>query len=72
MSQENLELAREVFDAVARQDLQRLIELTDPEVEWQSFFALWPSGRAAAARSGPLSVGREAVILGPDPVSTRP
>jgi ketosteroid isomerase-like protein len=44
MSQENLELAREVFDAVARQDLSRLIELTDPEVEWQSFFALGEQG----------------------------
>jgi ketosteroid isomerase-like protein len=39
MSQENLRLAGELVDAVARQDLPRLIELTDPEVEWQSFMA---------------------------------
>ena len=40
MSQENVRVAREVFDAVRRQDWSRLIELTDPEVEWQSFFAV--------------------------------
>jgi ketosteroid isomerase-like protein len=40
MSQENVELADQVFDAVTRRDLSRLIELTDPEIEWHSFFAL--------------------------------
>ena len=39
MSLENVEVVRQVIDAVARQDLSRLIELTDPEVEWQSFMA---------------------------------
>ena len=39
MSQENVEVVHQVIDAVARQDLSRLIELTDPEVEWQSFMA---------------------------------
>src|SRR5436190_22814092 len=39
MSQENVGLVREVIEAVARQDLSRLIELTDPEVEWHSFLA---------------------------------
>jgi ketosteroid isomerase-like protein len=39
MSQEKLALAREVIDAVERRDLSRLIELTDPEVEWRSVFA---------------------------------
>jgi 3-oxoadipate enol-lactonase len=39
MSQENLELVREAMEAVARQDLARLIELTDPDVEWHSFLA---------------------------------
>ena len=33
------ELALEVVDAVARRDAPRLLELTDPEVEWQSFLA---------------------------------
>jgi ketosteroid isomerase-like protein len=40
MSEGNTELAREVFDAVTRQDVTRLIALTDAEVEWHSFFAL--------------------------------
>ena len=40
MSQENVELAGQVVDAVAQRDLSRLIALTDPEVEWHSFFAL--------------------------------
>ena len=40
MSQKNVRVARELFDAIRRQDWSRLIELTDPEVEWQSFFAL--------------------------------
>jgi ketosteroid isomerase-like protein len=36
---EKVELARRVFDAVTRRDVPRLISLTDPEVEWRSFFA---------------------------------
>ena len=40
MSKENIRVAREVFDAVRRQDSSRLVELTDPEVEWRSFFAV--------------------------------
>ena len=52
MSQKNLELARDVFDAVAQQDLSRLIELTHPEVEWQSFFALGEEGGAYRGHSG--------------------
>ena len=39
MSQRNVELAGQVVDAVVRQDLSRLLELTDPEVEWGSFVA---------------------------------
>jgi ketosteroid isomerase-like protein len=52
MSQENVEIARELFDAVARQNLSRLIELTDPEVEWQSFFALGEEGGVYRGHSG--------------------
>jgi ketosteroid isomerase-like protein len=40
MSQENVELAGQVMDAVAQRDVSRLIALTDPDVEWHSFFAL--------------------------------
>jgi uncharacterized protein len=40
MSGENIEAAgREVMEALGRQDLPRLIELSDPEVEWHSLFA---------------------------------
>ena len=39
MSRENVELAEGLVDAVARQDAARLIDLTDPEVEWHSFLA---------------------------------
>src|SRR3954471_14153799 len=39
MSQENVKLAREVIEAVEHRNLDRLIELTDPEVEWRSAFA---------------------------------
>jgi len=40
MSKENVRLAHEVIDAIERRDLASLIELTDPEVEWHSAFAL--------------------------------
>jgi ketosteroid isomerase-like protein len=36
---EDAELVDQLVDAVARQDLDRLLELTDPDVEWQSVFA---------------------------------
>jgi ketosteroid isomerase-like protein len=39
MSEESVELARHVLEALARRDTSRVIELTDPEVEWHSFFA---------------------------------
>jgi ketosteroid isomerase-like protein len=39
MSQETVELARQVMDALSRRDLARLIEFADPEIEWHSFFA---------------------------------
>jgi ketosteroid isomerase-like protein len=36
---DTLALAREVLDALGRRDLERMIELSDPGVEWHSFFA---------------------------------
>jgi ketosteroid isomerase-like protein len=39
MSMENVELAVQVMDALGRRDISRVIALTDPEVEWHSFFA---------------------------------
>jgi ketosteroid isomerase-like protein len=44
MSKENVELAREVLDAVGRRDVPRLIGLAQPDVEWHSFFALGQEG----------------------------
>jgi ketosteroid isomerase-like protein len=46
MSRENLEsgasvaLGRGLLEAISARDLPRLIALTDPEVEWHSFFAV--------------------------------
>jgi|SRR3954451_13401724 len=39
MSQENVPVIEQVIEAVARQDAARLVELTDPKVEWHSFLA---------------------------------
>jgi ketosteroid isomerase-like protein len=44
MSQENVERAKQVLDAIAEFDFPRVIALTDPEVEWSSFFALGEAG----------------------------
>ena len=44
MSQEYVERAMEVLDAVGRRDPERLIALSDPEVEWHSFFAIGQEG----------------------------
>src|SRR3954471_4431548 len=45
MSQENMEIVRQVFDAVGDRDHERLVELTDPEVVSRSFFAAFlPKG----------------------------
>jgi len=40
MSQENVELARQVMEAIGRRDAERLVALSAPEVEWHSFFAI--------------------------------
>jgi ketosteroid isomerase-like protein len=39
MSRDNVELAHAVVDAIAQMDRTRLVELTDPHVEWHSFLA---------------------------------
>ena len=43
---------RRVFDAIAAQDLERLLELTDPDVEWESFFALGEAGGVYRGHAG--------------------
>ena len=47
MSRANLALAHEVIDAVERRDLDALIELTDPGVEWRSAFVAGTGGVTA-------------------------
>jgi ketosteroid isomerase-like protein len=45
MSRENVEAASQVLEAITKRDLTRVIDLTDPEIEWHSFFAqLLPKG----------------------------
>ena len=44
MSQANLLLAHEVIDAVERRDAERLVELTDGDVEWRSAFVAGKEG----------------------------
>ena len=44
MPSEKVALAHEVIDAVEHRDLGRLIELTDPDVEWRSAFVAGTGG----------------------------
>lgn len=39
VSRENIDAARRVLAAVSERDVTALLELTDPEVQWRSFFA---------------------------------
>jgi ketosteroid isomerase-like protein len=39
VSRENVDAARRVLAAVSERDIESLLKLTDPEVEWRSFFA---------------------------------
>ncbi len=50
MSHENVELAGRVLDALARRDATSLVDLSDPEVRWHSFFAEVTLGRGGGYR----------------------
>ncbi len=52
MSQETVELARRVMEVLSRRDLARLIELSDSEVEWHSFFAKLGEGGMYQGQEG--------------------
>jgi ketosteroid isomerase-like protein len=52
MSRENVEVARQVLAAVGRRDLARLLELTDPEIVWRSFFAALSEGGEYCGHDG--------------------
>jgi ketosteroid isomerase-like protein len=51
MSHENLEVARQVLEALRERDPARLVSLAEPDVEWHSFFAL-KEGRAYLGYDG--------------------
>ena len=44
MPPDNVDLARQVMDALGRRDTECLISLAHPDVEWHSFFALGEGG----------------------------
>jgi ketosteroid isomerase-like protein len=52
MARENVEVASEAVEAVALQDVDRLIELTDPQVEWHSVFAQLGEGGVYRGHDG--------------------
>ncbi|HZO58332.1 MAG TPA: nuclear transport factor 2 family protein [Solirubrobacterales bacterium] len=50
MSQENVDLAYQVMDALERRDVSLLTALSDPDVEWHSFFAEVAMGKGGGYR----------------------
>jgi uncharacterized protein len=52
MSRENLETALAAVEAVAQMDLSRLLEITDPDVEWHSFLAQLGEGGVYRGHDG--------------------
>jgi ketosteroid isomerase-like protein len=50
MSQENVEAFKRGVDAFNRRDLEALLEVIDPEVEWHDVFALMFGGEATVYR----------------------
>jgi ketosteroid isomerase-like protein len=52
MSEENIALVGEIVDAVMRRDADRLIELTDPDVEWHSLIAALGEGGVYRGHEG--------------------
>jgi len=52
MSRENVEAAHATVEAVAQMDISRLLELTDPNVEWHSFLAQLGEGGVYRGHDG--------------------
>jgi ketosteroid isomerase-like protein len=52
MPAENVELARAAMEALSTRDLERLVALSDPEVEWHSFFASLSEGGTYRGHDG--------------------
>jgi ketosteroid isomerase-like protein len=52
MSQENVEVAREVLATLGERDPSHLVALADPDVEWHSFFAMGEGGGSYRGHDG--------------------
>jgi ketosteroid isomerase-like protein len=52
MSNENLERGRHLLEVLSEGDLEKLIELTHPAVEWRSFFAELSEGGVYRGHDG--------------------
>jgi ketosteroid isomerase-like protein len=50
MSEENVEIVRRGFEAGNRRDIEAMIEVLDPEVEWHSALLMSLEGEAAVYR----------------------
>ena len=44
MSQEHVEIVRQLAAAVSQRDLPQILDLTDPQVEWRAFAAALTEG----------------------------
>ena len=49
MSRQNVEVVRQVLTAIGQRDLPALLDLTDPSIQWQSFFAIGKEYRGHAS-----------------------
>ena len=52
MSQENLRRGRQLLDLLSTGDFDELVALTDPDVEWRSFFAELSEGGVYRGHDG--------------------
>ena len=59
MSQNILELADQVMEALGRRDLSALLASADPEVEWHSFFAQLSQGGVYRGHDGTRNYMRD-------------
>jgi ketosteroid isomerase-like protein len=51
-ARETVETAKRVMEALSNRDLETLIAISDPEVEWQSFFARLGKGGVYTGHQG--------------------
>src|SRR5438552_2652850 len=58
MSRENVEIAHEMAAALGRRDLERFLEISDPEVEWHSSISAISEGGAYHGHEGKFRQGK--------------